>query len=55
MKNRKTVNGIWCQWSQINQAWLVCWNETLLRVISDRQELEWYLDSLGAAAVGPRV
>jgi len=36
-------DGIFVDWSPVNQAWLVRWHETPLRVISDPQELHDYL------------
>jgi hypothetical protein len=42
------------QWAPANQAWLVLWNDQVLRVISDREELRDYLRNLGARTINPK-
>lgn len=47
--------GLRARWSPVNQAWIVTWGDTVLRVIGDRVELLDYLKELGAMAVNPAV
>lgn len=49
----KRVNGIGVQYSKVNQAWIVTWHETVLRVISDKAELADYLKDLGVPELAP--
>jgi hypothetical protein len=43
---RQTMNGVSKVWSPVNQAWLVLWHDTVLRVISDTAEADAYVASL---------
>lgn len=45
--------GLRVQWSPPNQAWIVSWNETPLRIISDKSELRDYVKGLGAREIDP--
>ena len=45
------AHGISVQWSPVNLAWLVMWHSQLLRIISDRGELDAYLADIGAQAI----
>ena len=38
--------GIHVEYSPINQAWLVCWFESVLRVFNTKREAKEYADSL---------
>lgn len=42
-KRKQYGGGISTAWSPVNQAWLVFWHESVLRIISDADELDWYL------------
>jgi len=41
------MNGVTWHWSNVNQAWLILWNETLLAVKNTAAERDDYLRELG--------
>lgn len=47
------MNGIAVTWSVVNQAWVVAWNDSLLRVISEWETLRDYLTYLGVEELIP--